>query len=168
MVIPSKDGAPYVFQTVLGWCVVGHVAGNNRGKISCNKTAIIEAGTRTTASHHFGVKNDFKETDIKKILLDAYHNDFTESTLKKGNTTEMDGLSVEGKRFLSLVEEGTELVDGHYHEPLPLRNPYPQFPNNKTQAVNRLNYLGRRFVQDEKFFADYRAFIEDMISKGYA
>ena len=34
--------------------------------------------------------------------------------------------------------------------------------------MNQLNYLGRRFVWDEKFFADYKAFIEVMISKGYA
>ena len=51
-----------------------------------------------------------------------YHNGFTEPTLEKGNTTEMDGLSVEDKMFLSLVKEGTKLVDGHYHVLLPLRN----------------------------------------------
>ena len=52
VVIPSKDGGPYAFRTVLGWCVIGPVAGNNKGKISCNRTAVMEAGTRTTASHH--------------------------------------------------------------------------------------------------------------------
>ena len=39
VVIPSKDGGPYAFQTILGWCVVGSVAGNNIGKMSCNGTA---------------------------------------------------------------------------------------------------------------------------------
>ena len=118
MVIPSKDGEYYAFRTVLGWCVVGSVAGNNKGKISCNRTAVIEAGTRTTASHHCEVKYCVKETDIKKMLLDMYHNDFTEPTLEKENTKEMDGLLVEDKRFLSLVEEGKKLVDGHCHVPL--------------------------------------------------
>ena len=80
----------------------------------------------------------------------------------------MNGLSLEDKRFLYLVEEGINLADGHYHVPLPLRNPDAEFPNNKTQVPNWLNYLGRRFVRVGKFFADYRAFIEDMISKGYA
>ena len=97
-----------------------------------------------------------------------YQNDFTEPTLENGNTTEMDGLSMEDKRFLSLVEKRTKLVDGHYHVPLPLRNPDVEFPNNRTQAMNQINYLDRRFMQDAKFFTDYRAFIEDMISKGYA
>ena len=39
VVIPSKDGGPYAFQTILGWCVVGSAAGNNIGKMSCNGTA---------------------------------------------------------------------------------------------------------------------------------
>ena len=33
--------------------------------------------------------------------------------------------------------------------------------------MNSLNYLIRRFLWDEKFFVNYRAFIEDMISKEY-
>ena len=127
VVLPSKDGGSYAYRTVLGWCVVGPVTGNNKGKISCNRTAVMEAGTRTTASDRFEVKNDVKEIDIKKMLLTMYQNNFTEPTLKKGNTTEMEGLSVEDKSFLSLVEEGTKLVDGHYHVTLPLRNPDVDF-----------------------------------------
>ena len=50
----------------------------------------MEAGTKTTASHQFEVKNDVEETDIKKMLLAMYQNDFTEPTLEKGNTTEME------------------------------------------------------------------------------
>ena len=44
----------------------------------------MEAGTKTTASHQFEVKNDVEETDIKKMLLAMYQNDFTEPTLEKG------------------------------------------------------------------------------------
>ena len=97
-----------------------------------------------------------------------HQNDFTKPTVEKESTSKMDGLSVEDKKFLSLMEDGTKLVDGHYHVPLLSRNPDVEFPNNRIQAINQLNYLSRRFVQDEKFFADYRAFIEDMISKRYA
>ena len=124
------------------WCVVGPVVGNHKGKISCNRTAVMEASTRTTASHHFEVKNDVKETDIQKMLLNTYHNDFTESTLEKGNTTKMDGLSVEDKRFLSLVQEGTKLIDDHYRVLLLLRNPDAAFPNNRTPAMNRSSWIG--------------------------
>ena len=34
--------------------------------------------------------------------------------------------------------------------------------------MNCLNYFGIKSTWDEKFFADYRNLIEDMISKGYA
>ena len=54
------------------------------------------------------------------MLLNMYHDDFTEPTLEKGDTRKMDGLSVEDKRGLSLVEGGTKLVDGHYYVLLPL------------------------------------------------
>ena len=58
-----------------------------------------------------------------------YHNDFTGPTLKKENTAEMDELPVEDRRFLSLVEQETKLVDGHCHVFLPLRNLDAEFPN---------------------------------------
>ena len=91
---------------MLGWCVVGLVADNNEEKISCNRTPVMEARTRITAIYHSQLKNDVKETDIKKMVLKMYHNDFIEPTLEKENTIETDGLSVEGKRYyLSLVEE---------------------------------------------------------------
>ena len=150
---------------MIGWCALGPVAGNNKGKI-CNRIVVMKAGTRTTANQHFDVKNDVKETYIKKMLLNMYHNDFTEPTLEKGNTTEIDALTVEDKRFLSLVEEGKMLVDGHYHVPLPLRNPYAELLNNRTSAMNWLNYLKLPYHW-LNVFEDYRAFIEDMINKGY-
>ena len=77
-------------------------------------------------------------------------------------------LSFEDKRFLSVVETCTELVDGHYQVPLPFRNPDIRFPNNPAQAVKCLEYLDKRFKRDGTFLDDYKKFIEDMISKGYA
>ena len=46
----------------------------------------MEAETRTTVIYHSEVKNDVKETDIKKMVLKMYHNDFIEPTLEKENT----------------------------------------------------------------------------------
>lgn len=65
-----------------------------------------------------------------------HQNDFTKPTVEKESTSKMDGLSVEDKKFLSLMEDGTKLVDGHYHVPLQLRNPDAEFPNSRTQAMN--------------------------------
>ena len=80
--------------------------------------AVTEACTGDTASRYFEVKNYVRETEIKKFILKIYHN-FTETTLKKkkGNTTEVDELSVK------------IMPCGHY-VPLAQTNPDTVFPNN--------------------------------------
>ena len=64
------------------------------------------------------------------MLLNMYHNDLTKPTLEKGRNTEMYGLSVSDKRFISLVEDGT-----NYHKLLPLRNPGLNFQNPSNESV---------------------------------
>ena len=41
-------------------------------------------------------------------------------------------------------------------------------PNNKQQAVKRLMGLKRRFIRDNKFFLDYKKYMNDLLEKGYA
>ena len=42
------------------------------------------------------------------------------------------------------------------------------FPNNKSAAMKRLYSLKRRFIRDKSFHEIYKAFIDDMLQKGYA
>ena len=39
---------------------------------------------------------------------------------------------------------------------------------NKHQAVKRLMGLKRRFIKDDKFFLDYKKYMNDLLEKGYA
>lgn len=168
VVIPSENGGPYAYRTVLGWCIVGPVSGGNCNNILCNRTAVVEADTNTVGRHHFEVTSKVKEVDVANLLKKIYENDFSEPQFVKGNIPDMEGLSIEDKKFLEFVEKNTEMIEGHYHVPLPFRNQNLMLPNNRPQAVNRLKYLERRLKRDEKFWKDYKGFIDDLISKGYA
>ena len=68
MVIHSEGDGPYAFRTILGWCIVGPISKKNAtgGKMSCNRTAMIEAGTSNLERHQFETKSQVQENDIKQ------------------------------------------------------------------------------------------------------
>ena len=52
--------------------------------------------------------------------------------------------------------------------PLPFRNKNLEMPNNKRQVMKRLMYLKDRFKTNQSYFADYKKFMDDLITNGYA
>ena len=78
-------------------------------------------------------------------------------------------MSYNDRLFMSKVkEEIHQRDDGDFEIPLPLKNPAVKFPNNKSQAMSRLNKLRHRFEKDESYQKDYLAFMENIIESGYA
>ena len=60
------------------------------------------------------------------------------------------------------------MVDVHYEVPSPYRDGNLQLPNNKEQAIRRIQQLKKRFQKDLEFFNSYTKQIEELILKGYA
>ena len=78
-------------------------------------------------------------------------------------------LSREDRQFLRIIEEGIRHKDDkHYEIPLPFRESNVQLPNNRSQAVQRLNSLKKRFQGDMQYCAEYASFMSEIIEKGYA
>ena len=78
-------------------------------------------------------------------------------------------LSREDRQFLKIVEEGIRHRDDmHYEIPLPFRESNVQLPNNRSQAVQRLHDLKKRFQGDTQYHAEYVRFMSEIIEKGYA
>ena len=51
-VIPSKNGGPYAFRTLLGWCIVGPVsAGGNDASVARNRVAVQDLTSKAIAPH---------------------------------------------------------------------------------------------------------------------
>ena len=164
-IIPSIDDGPYASRSILGWRIIGPIGGGKSGSIFCHKI-----GTRIhmidTASLCAGpdliLDSRVKDTSITESLEKMYHHEFPESNCEKKS------LSNEDKKFVTVMEQGIEKVDGHYQLPLPLRNPDKFFPDNKYQALQRLRSIKNKMSKDASFRKEYCDFMSKILAKGYA
>ena len=90
------------------------------------------------------------------------------SPFQKKETLESEEVSSEDRRFLQIIEEKTTKAGEHYVVPLPFQNESFEMPNNRRQAVKRLIYLRDKFKKNQSYFADYKQFMDDLITKSYA
>ena len=79
---------------------------------------------------------------------------------------ELEELSSEDKQFMMMMEKGAEFMNDRYQFPLPLRNPILKMPNNRAKVEKRAHCLKKRFMKN-KFFEDYKKFMNDILWKGY-
>lgn len=77
-------------------------------------------------------------------------------------------MSREDIQFLEMVTQSAKLTEGHYSIRLRLRNAVFKMPNNRRVAEQRALNLKKKFTKNPQFQADYSAFMEDWIAKGYA
>ena len=92
--------------------------------------------------------------------------DFSEKA--SNNLPEELGHSQEDRRFLTKVTKGIRLTEGHYEIPLPFRQSEVDLPSNRQQAVKRALWQRKKMIQNHQYRNDYVAFINEIISKGYA
>ena len=77
-------------------------------------------------------------------------------------------VSSEDRLFLQVVDEKTTKASEHYVVPLPFWNESLDMPNNRKQAMKRLMYLKDRLKRNPSYFAGYKRFMDDLITRGYA
>ena len=155
-IISSKDNGPFAVKTALGWCVSGPMRANPKPyQVQCYLSNI-----NSSANPHFTFKNTIKDLSLKDAMLRMYELDFHESSRKQG-------LSVEDERFLEIMKSCRQ-VNGKYCMPLPLRSPDKNVPNNRQQVVQRSTWLKRRLTKNPQMLKDYKTFIDNILSKGYA
>lgn len=78
------------------------------------------------------------------------------------------GLSREDQKFMELVANSAKQVNGHYQINLPLRNKDLNVPNNRKIVEQCASYLKRGSQKDSLFHTDYIAFMNNLVTKGYA
>ena len=59
-------------------------------------------------------------------------------------------------------------VNGHYELLLPLNDEDIRITNHRAAAMKRLELLRRKFENDDRFFKEYKNFMEELMEKGYA
>ena len=76
-VIPSKNGGPYAFRTLLGRCIVGPVGASGNGvSVACNRVAVQDLTSKAMVSHYFAVETEVKDIGIEQMLHKMYSADF--------------------------------------------------------------------------------------------
>ena len=140
----SEHGGPYASRTRIGWVVNGPLGRYHQGSHATS----------------FFVKAD---TELQRMVEDFYNLDFNESVAD--NRTE---LSQDERRFMASVEGSTLLKDGHYEIPLPFKDRQYSVPNNRIQAEQRASWLKKRLEKNPRLLDEYKAFVEEIVAKGYA
>ena len=120
------------------------------------------------APHHFGVEKSIQHISLEEMFK-MYSNDFNkpDAAVADSITNSLYGISFEDKNFLDIVEKKTSKKDYHCAAPLPFRDDRFFIPNNRGQAFRRLIFLQGRFLKDQKFFDDYKKFMDNLLIKSY-
>ena len=161
VIVGHHDDDPYAIKTALGWGIIGPIKSNmsegEENVTTCNRIITREIGGKTSNAN-FVVNYQAKEilTSVKKM----FELDFSEYGKQP--------FSQEDKRFMEIVETNTHFEDGHYSIPLPLKKLDAKFPNNRTNALRRMQSLKKRFVTDENYRQRYIEFMNKILEKGYA
>ena len=68
--IASKNGGPYVFRKLLGWCIVGPMYSQNKSeKLSCNKIMVKSVVTGLPSNHCFTQSDKVRDTSIETEVV---------------------------------------------------------------------------------------------------
>ena len=110
-----------------------------------------------------------RDIGVEEMFKKIYRNNFCEEVhlSTRGILGDMEEISKDDKIFLAIVEKGTKKVDEHYEVLLPYRDGNLQLPNNKEQAIRRMQQLKKRFQGDPEFFNNYTKQMEELVLKGY-
>lgn len=147
-IINSEGNGPYAVQTLLGWVVNGPLS---------NGTVMDEHGRPCMGANRISIAS------LEEMLVKQYNQDFAERHYE-----EKSEVSMEDKQFLNIVSTSATLEDGHYHLKLPFRKENVSMPNNRQVAEQRAAHLLKKFRRNDTFFEEYKRFMNDVITKGYA
>ncbi|KAK3717695.1 hypothetical protein QZH41_001099 [Actinostola sp. cb2023] len=163
-VVPCPGNGPYAVLTFAGWTVVGPCRNTVQfNRIDCKCVAIKEPSTVKPLTHHVHFVSSAKEVITPKALSNMMDLEFSE----RKDTSEL-AYSQDDNHFLKILRDGIKKENGHYIMPLPFRRDEVFMPNNKEQAISRAMWLKKRLTNDQKMYADYLKFMEDILDKDYA
>jgi hypothetical protein len=145
--VPPNNKLPYAERTILGWVVRG----------PSGAPAAREAEANFT--HMMG------EDTLQSSLERMWQRDFSElGAVKSGAEACM---SVEDQRALRKMEQSIVMKEGHYEIALPWKEDVV-LPNNRTQAVLRLQQVKRRLRHNGELHRMYVDAMDAYIADGYA
>ena len=175
----GPKGAPWAQHLTLGWTITGQMCLDLAGgpvHALVRRTNLRPVGEIASLEPHpnqseterlelvpcpnrFKLRESLTEQE-EHLKENIFH------TCREDNET---SLSCEDRKFLDMMEIGIHKNQSdHWEMPLPFRQTEVKMPNNRTQAVNRLNGLLRMLKKRPQMGKDYLEFMEKILSKGHA
>ncbi len=122
----GQKGEPYALKTLLGWAIIGPLSVGHRSR------ALVNFTQRRGA-------NEKLYQQVERFWTLEFNERFSTK----------EGLSVNDKRALRIMEESTTMKDGHYVVGLPWKHDVNELQNNRLHAETRLNDL-RKYKSNSK------------------
>ncbi|RXN31543.1 hypothetical protein ROHU_004747 [Labeo rohita] len=183
--INGPHDAPFAQRLDLGWVIVGDVCIEraNKPMVSVFKTHILDNGRPsllTPCQSHIKVKEKLCHGgEHKSGVFPHAFNHATEGVqaedklgLKVFDRTKNDNkpaMSFEDETFLEIMQaEFHQDEQKNWVAPLPFRSPRPLLPNNREQALSRLNSLRRTLSRNLEMKKQFSAFMEKLFQNHHA
>ena len=166
----GPKGAPWAQRLALGWTISGQMCLDFASGPAHVLTRLTSLSTVTEKEPETGSRiyelvpcpNQIKVTDP---LFDRA----TDDIFRKTRGDNEPGLSCEDRKFLEIMDRGIHKNSkGNWEMPLPFRNERQTMPNNRVQAMQRLQGLLKTFARKPEMKADYLEFMGKIIDKGHA
>ncbi|KAG1924823.1 hypothetical protein F2P79_025910, partial [Pimephales promelas] len=181
----GPHNTPYAQRLDLGWVIVGEVCLDGthwQSSVNAYKTNILSNGRTSffspcTKSINIAERG---ESPFLSYLPDppcsqcskaneSYTKSLKENVFFRSPEDDKAALSVEDKVFLDIMDkEVYRGEDNHWVAPLPFRSPRIQLPNNKEQAMQRLNSLQRTLLKKPNMKTHFFDFMQKIFENEQA
>ncbi len=158
----GPPNAPFAQKLDLGWVIIGDMC---LGKVhrptlvQTYRTSILENG-QSTYFHPCPNNYNVKESTQRLAERDIF---------QRTKDDEKTAPSIEDKLLLQIMEREVYKDDENsWVAPLPFKQPRQYLPNNRPQAVERLNSLLRSFRRKPEMKKDFVAFMEKLLENNHA
>lgn len=179
--INGPHNAPFAQRLDLGWVIVGEVCIDRAHKptIAAYKTNVLQNGRPsflTPCQKLIHVKDMANYGGEKKYDL-ANHSSVSlcaedklgQNVFMKTEHDNEPALSFEDETFLKIMHTGFKRNEqNNWIAPLPFRLPRPRLPNNRAQALSRLNSLRRTLNKNPEMKEQFVSFMEKLFENGHA
>ena len=152
----GKEKNPNAVRTSLGWSLVDPT--NKR--LSTQTPEFRVNFVRSESSMLHKQMQKVYET-LHKQMIQMYQQDFNE-----GTDSSKVAMSVEDRRAFAIIQNCTQLQNGHYMIPLPWKSIQVKLPRNRSMAERRLACLRAKPLGDKDLFYNYKDKIKEYLNKG--
>ena len=166
----GPKGAPWAQRLALGWTISGQMCLDFASGPAHVLTRLTSLSTVTEKEPETGSRiYELVPCPNQIKVTDPLFERATDDIFRKTRGDNEPSLSCEDRKFLEIMDRGIHKNSkGNWEMPLPFRNERQTMPNNRVQAMQRLQGLLKTFAGKPEMKADYLEFMGKIIDKGHA